>query len=72
MSEYYLADHKASERALQQERESQDKPKTGAIKVTLLGDFHTVGEPPGCDPYNSTHGKSVPVPDVWRLRRDRR
>jgi len=73
MSEYYLADHKATERALQREheREAKTKPKAEDIKVTLLGDFmFPMAESPGCDPYNSAQGK--PVPDAWRARRDRR
>jgi hypothetical protein len=73
MSEYYLADHKAAERARQreQERENPEPPKAAdGIKATLLGDFTLPVEPQGCDPYNSTHGKSVR--DVWSTRRDRR
>ena len=77
MSEYYLADHRASERIQQRERdhdrvrEVKEQPKAADIKVTLLGDFTFPStESPGCDPYNSTHGKSVP--EVWRARRDRR
>jgi len=73
MSEYYLADQKASERALHREREREvrQKPKAEDIKVTLLGDFmFPASESPGCDPYNSTQGK--PVPDAWRGGRDRR
>jgi len=73
MSEYYLADLKATERARQREREREPKesPKAENIKVTLLGDFmFPTSESPGCDPYNSTQGKSAPEP--WRARRDRR
>ena len=73
MSEYYLADQKANERALQRERERElkNQPKAEDIKVTLLGDFmFPTAESQGCDPYNSTQGKSVP--DAWRVRRDRR
>ena len=73
MSEYYLADHKASERALQRERERETgkQPKAENIKVTLLGDFmFPTSEPQGCDPYNSTQGKTPP--DLWRARRERR
>lgn len=73
MSEYYLADQKAEERARQREREreSQHKPKAADIKVTLLGDFMLpTSEPQGCDPYNSTQGKAVR--EAWRTRRDRR
>jgi hypothetical protein len=73
MSEYYLADHKATERARQRERERElkEQPKAQDVKVTLLGDFmFPSNESPGCDPYNSTQGKSVPEP--WGARRDRR
>jgi len=73
MSEYYLADHKASERARQRERERETKeqPQAGDIKVTLLGDFmFPTTESQGCDPYNSTQGKAVR--EIWRTRRDRR
>jgi hypothetical protein len=72
MSEYYLADQKAKERARQREstpeprkREAQD------IKVQLLGDFVSAfTEPAGCDPYNSTQGKAIR--DAWQARRHRR
>lgn len=73
MSEYYLADHKAAERARQREREREleKQPKAEDVKVTLLGDFmFPTVEPQGCDPYNSTHGKSAR--EAWRTRRDRR
>lgn len=71
MSEYYLADHKAEERERQRQRETQERPKASDIKVTLLGDFaFPTVEPPGCDPYNSTHGKAVR--DAWSRRHDRR
>jgi len=73
MSEYYLADHKAAERARQREREREleRRPKAEDVKITLLGDFmFPTSEPPGCDPYNSVHGKTAA--DVWRARRDRR
>jgi hypothetical protein len=75
MSEYYLADHKASERALQRERERerdpQAQPKAQDIKVTLLGDFmFPTAESRGCDPYNSSQGRSVP--DTWSIRGRRR
>jgi hypothetical protein len=73
MSEYYLADQKASERALlrERERETKNPPRAENVKVTLLGDFmFPTAESPGCDPYNSTQGK--PVADAWRTRRDRR
>jgi hypothetical protein len=77
MSEYFLADIRAQERARQRERELElarkDKqPKQAQdMKVTLLGDFlFPSSETQGCDPYNSTHGKSAR--EAWRTRRDRR
>ena len=73
MSDYYLADLKAAERARQRDREKEEKQPTKAenIKVTLLGDFlFPTSEPQGCDPYNSTQGKAVREP--WNVRRDRR
>jgi hypothetical protein len=73
MSDYYLADQKAAERASEHDRDREvDKPrKSAAVKVTLLGDFmYPVTEPQGCDPYNSTQGKSMG--EVWATRRDRR
>jgi hypothetical protein len=74
MSDYYLADVKAEERARQRRREldSTREPKQAQdMKVTLLGDFlFPTSEPQGCDPYNSTHGKSPR--EAWRTRRDRR
>jgi hypothetical protein len=56
----------ASESSKRRENEaSQD------MKVTLLGDFlFPTSEPQGCDPYNSTQGKSAR--EAWRTRRDRR
>lgn len=73
MSEYYLADTRAVERAKQRELETERKtPQAQNIKVTLLGDFlFPASEPHGCDPYNSAPAKSVRG-DVWRGRRDRR
>jgi len=72
MSDYYLADMKAEERAQQRRLESTRPPKRSQdMKVTLLGDFlFPTSEPQGCDPYNSTHGKSSR--EAWRTRRDRR
>jgi len=71
MSEYYLADQKAEERARQREKQEQPPAKSGDVKFTLLGDFlFPTTEAPGCDPYNSTHGKAVR--DAWRIRRNRR
>jgi hypothetical protein len=74
MSEYFLADQKAEERARQRELE-QKKEKASAksqdVKITLLGDFlFPTSESQGCDPYNSHQGKS-PV-EAWRHRRERR
>jgi hypothetical protein len=74
MSDYYLADVKASERAQQRKREleaSQKPKKSQDMKVTLLGDFlFPTSEPQGCDPYNSTQGKTAL--EAWRFRRGRR
>jgi hypothetical protein len=77
MSEYYLADVRASEREKQREldneRERMDqKPRQAQdIKITLLGDFlFASNEPQGCDPYNATNGRAVR--DAWKTRRDRR
>jgi len=74
MSEYYLADQRAEERA--QTRESAKTKETAPtksqdIKVTLLGDFlFPSHESHGCDPYNNAQGK--PVREAWKSRRDRR
>ena len=74
MSDYYLADVKAEERARQRRREvepAREPKKSQDMKVTLLGDFlFPSTEDKGCDPYNSTHGKSAR--EAWRTRRDRR
>jgi len=73
MSEYFLADHLAAERTRlrEREREVEKQPKAQDVKVTLLGDFMFPSvEPQGCDPYNSTHGKSAR--EAWRTRRERR
>jgi hypothetical protein len=73
MSEYYLADVRAKERAGQRDgdRKSPDARHSQEMKVTLLGDFlFPSTEPQGCDPYNSTNGKSAR--EAWRTRRDRR
>jgi len=77
MSEYFLADIRARERAKQREQElelehRQKEPKQAQdMKVTLLGDFlFPTAEPQGCDPYNATNGKSAR--EAWRTRRDRR
>jgi hypothetical protein len=76
MSDYYLADHKAAERARQRDserepREPREPTRAENIKVTLLGDFmFPTTEPAGCDPYNSTQGKAMR--DAWPKRRERR
>jgi hypothetical protein len=74
MSEYYLADLKAEERAKQRELDRPEKKapaKSQDMKVTLLGDFlFPTSESQGCDPYNSAHGRSLR--EAWRSRRDRR
>jgi len=72
MSDYYLADIQAEERARQREPEPPREPKKSQdMKVTLLGDFlFPTTEAPGCDPYNSTHGKVAR--EAWKMRRDRR
>jgi len=73
MSEYFLADQKAEERARQRDLR-RDPPTTAAtnqeMKVSLLGDFLQSREPLGCDPYNNVQGR--PVLDAWHNRRDRR
>jgi hypothetical protein len=75
MSEYYLADQKAEERAQQRELEQKERPrapgKVQEMRITLLGDFlFPTTEPQGFDPYNSLQGKSTHEP--WANRRDRR
>jgi len=74
MSDYYLADLNAEERAQQRPREPQptrEPKKSQDMKVTLLGDFmFRTSEPQGCDPYNNTHGQSAR--EAWSTRRDRR
>jgi hypothetical protein len=75
MSEYYLADELARQRERDRERVQKKPPQPAKqaqdVKVTLLGDFlFTTAEPPGCDPYNSTNGKTAP--DAWKNRGDRR
>jgi len=74
MSEYFLADQKAEERARQRDL-LRNEPVTPApkqqMKISLLGDFmFRSTEPPGCDPYNSVQGKTLQ--DAWRNRRERR
>ena len=74
MSEYYLADQQAEERARRRELEREVKKtptESQDVKVTLLGDFmFPTSEPQGFDPYNNVHGKTTR--EAWRLRRDRR
>jgi hypothetical protein len=72
MSEYYLADLRAKERARQRDSKSEPrKVEAQDVKVQLLGDFIGVSaEPAGSDPYNSTQGKAVI--DAWKARRHRR
>jgi hypothetical protein len=73
MSEYYLADVRAKERAGQHNRErtTNEARQAQEMKVTVLGDFlFPSTEPQGCDPYNATNGKSAR--EAWRTHRDRR
>jgi len=75
MSEYYLADQQAEERARRRELDRQVKmpapTESQNVKVTLLGDFmFPTSEPQGFDPYNNVHGKTTR--EAWRSRRDRR
>ena len=74
MSDYFLADVKAEERARQRRREvdpARVTKKSQDMKVTLLGDFlFPSSEPQGCDPYNSLQGRSAR--EAWQTRRDRR
>ena len=74
MSDYYLADLKAEERARQRRRElepAREPKQSQDMKVTLLGDFlFPTSEAQGCDPYNSTQGKAAR--EAWRTRRERR
>jgi hypothetical protein len=73
MSEYYLADQRAEERARSRELDEHTEKapaRSQDIKVTLLGDFlFPSQEAHGCDPYNSAQGKQAREP--WALR-DRR
>jgi hypothetical protein len=74
MSEYFLADRNAEERA-RQRAQLRNEPVSPApkqqLKISLLGDFmFPSSEPPGCDPYNSVQGKTLQ--DAWKNRRERR
>jgi hypothetical protein len=74
MSEYFLADQKAEERARQRDL-PRNEPAAPApkqrMRFSLLGDFLFPGaEPQGCDPYNNVQGK--PLQDAWQDRRQRR
>ena len=74
MSEYYLADHRAEERARErtQLKERKAPAHSQDVKVTLLGDFmFPSGESQGFDPYNSINGSSLSR-DAWRGTRNRR
>jgi hypothetical protein len=72
MSEYFLADVKAEERARQRELAQYDRPvPKQEMRVSLLGDFLSPGcEPQGFDPYNNVQGK--PIRDAWHNRRNPR
>lgn len=74
MSEYYLADRQAEQRSQRRELGQQAanrQEKQRVMKITVLGDFlFPSKEPQGCDPYNSTCGKSER--ELWRLRSERR
>jgi len=74
MSEYYLADQKAEERARRHrfDRKADPSPtESQNVKVTLLGDFmFPTSEPQGFDPYNNVHGRTTR--EAWRSRRERR
>jgi hypothetical protein len=70
MSEYYLADQRAEERARQKHGERDGTKQAQDVKITLLGDFlFPTQEPQGFDPYNHVNGKSLR--DAWKIRRNR-
>jgi hypothetical protein len=70
MSEYFLADRRARERAKQKDK-GTTQPARQELSATLLGDFlFPSNESQGCDPYNSTQGKTGP--ELWRTRAGRR
>jgi hypothetical protein len=74
MSEYFLADQQAEERARQRELQRNEPvpPRSKQeMKVSLLGDFlFPTSEPQGFDPYNNVQGKTAL--DAWANRRERR
>ena len=74
MSEYYLADQRARERAKQRTLDRKEQPAAAQsqnVKVTLLGDFlFPSNERQGFDPYNSLHGRTTR--EAWLARRERR
>jgi hypothetical protein len=72
MSEYYLADVRAEERARQKQGERQGNGTKQAqdVKITLLGDFlFPSQEPQGFDPYDHVNGKTLR--DAWKSQRHR-
>lgn len=71
MSEYFLADKRAQERAKQRAgQKGSSTSDSQNVKVTLLGDFLLpTAETQGCDPYNSSHGKNPQ--DAWIVRKPR-
>ena len=71
MSEYYLADQRAEERARRRDHHSGDGTKQAQdVKFTLLGDFlFPSQEPQGCDPYNHVNGKTWR--EAWKNGRNR-
>jgi hypothetical protein len=74
MSEYYLADRRAEERARERAEQKERKAPVESqdVKVTLLGDFmFPAGESQGFDPYNSINGRPLSR-DAWRGTRHRR
>lgn len=72
MSEYFLADIRAEERAGQRDDQRKDgKAKVPENKISLMGDYlFASNESLGNDPYNATNGKQAV--DAWKSRRDRR
>ena len=77
MSDYFLAEVRAEERArrreheLELQRQQQEPTQAQDVKITLLGDFlFPTAESQGCDPYNATNGKSAR--EAWNAIRSRR